>query len=406
LKTMRYVDESRLAAAVLGRTESFFAEDLESGRQTIVEALRGASVLVIGAGGSIGSAFVRELCEFSMEALHLVDVSENNLVELVRGLRASGKQLPEDFRTFALDFCGREMHALLGAYSYEYVLNFAALKHVRSERDPFTLMRLLQVNVVGNDVLLDELRGMRSLKRVFCVSSDKAVRPASLMGASKAFMERVFLTKPDAAGFSSARFANVAFSEGSLLSGFLKRLAKGQPLSAPSDVRRYFITAREAGQLCVLACFTGRDREIYYPELCESRDMMTFSEIAKIILREHGLRALECGSDREAIERMKSRDPASDEWPCHFSRSDTSGEKMFEEFVDPAEKTDSGRFRSIGVVCEPLEHGREPVAEALGRIRNCQATSGWTKEELVEAVGIAVPELEHVETGRNLDQKM
>jgi len=381
---MKYVDESKLAARVLGRTESFLAEGLESEDRVIRDALRSANVLVIGAGGSIGSAFVQELCGFSMGCLHLVDISENTLVELVRSLRASGRELPGEFRTFALDYCGREMHSLLGSYSYDYVLNFAALKHVRSERDPFTLMRLLQVNVVGNEALLDRLEKMNSLKRAFCVSSDKAVRPASLMGASKAFMERAFLARSDSVDFGSARFANVAFSEGSLLSGFLKRLAKGQPLSAPSDVRRYFITAREAGQLCVLACFTGRNREIYYPELSESRDMMTFSQIAEIILHEHGLRALECGSDREAIERMKARDTASDEWPCHFSPSDTSGEKMFEEFVNPVEKISPRRLPNIGVVSVsfrlPVDEGgtRRGGEDRRSRIGTCgnRAESG------------------------------
>ena len=222
------------------------------------------------------------------------------------------------FQTYAIDYGGPEMGVLLRENQYEYVLNFSALKHVRSERDAFTLMRLLEVNVLANARLLDQLAQMPTLRGVFSVSSDKSVRPANLMGASKAFMERAFLARADEIPFGSARFANVAFSDGSLLHGFRHRIAKQQPLSAPSDVRRYFITHQEAGQLCILGCFTGENREIYFPKFDPDRDMLTFAEIARVYLKESGYVPVECDSAEEARAFMEARPSDSNEWACFF----------------------------------------------------------------------------------------
>lgn len=398
--------EINLHKAILGRECSFLAEDIEEASGRIREQLADARVLVIGAAGSIGSSFVRELCQFSPRALHLLDISENNLVEVVRDLRSGSYQLPEDFQTFAIDYGGPEMAVLLCKYSYEYVLNFSALKHVRSERDAFTLMRLLEVNVLANARLLDQLAQMPSIRSVFSVSSDKSVRPANLMGASKAFMERAFLARADDIRFGSARFANVAFSDGSLLHGFRHRLAKQQPLSAPSDVQRYFITHQEAGQLCILGCFTGENREIYFPKFDPDRDMLTFAEIARVYLKEHGYVPVECDSAEEARAFMETRALDSKEWACFFSASDTAGEKLFEEFSDPAEVVDLERFINVGVVTQPLFHGRESVDSAVATLQHLREQGDWAKEQLIDSVRKAVPELEHVKTNKNLDQKM
>jgi len=398
--------ESKLLKAVLGRSKSFLAEDVERSSKDISKKLLDARVLVIGAAGSIGSSFVRELCQFSLKGLHLLDISENNLVEVVRDLRSGAYPLPKDFKTFAIDFGGPEMAALLNEFDYEYVLNFAALKHVRSERDAFTLMRLLQVNVLANEDLIDRLTRMKSLRRVFSVSSDKSVRPANLMGASKALMERVFLARADELEFASARFANVAFSDGSLLHGFGNRLLKMQPFSAPSDVRRYFITHQEAGQLCLLGCFTGNNREIVFPKFDPDRDMLTFAEIARIYLREHGYEPVECASEVEALEFMKKRPADSNQWACFFSSSDTAGEKMYEEFNDPSEDVDLDRFKNVGVITNPAYHGKEEVSQAVDGIRSLQRSGKWTMKELGDYVQRAVPELAHVQSDKNLDQKM
>jgi len=391
---------------ILGRDTSFLHEDMESSRVQISESLNHARVLVIGAAGSIGSSFVTELAKFSLAGLHLLDVSENNLVEVVRQLRSGGVDLPKNFRTFAIDFSALEMQALLKQEQYDYVLNFSALKHVRSERDAFTLMRLLEVNVSGNARLLDALSLQKHLKRVFSVSSDKSVRPANLMGASKAFMERIFLSRANEMPFCSARFANVAFSDGSLLHSFRHRLEKRQPLSAPSDILRYFITHEEAGQLCLLSCFTGNNREIFFPQFRPDKDMMSFADIARVFLEGHGYRALECDSDEEALQKMAEMKPDSKQWPCYFSNSDTSGEKMYEEFNDPTEAVDLERFSTVGIVTQPVYHGKEILDEALAMIQACRERGEWTKQELVDSIGVAVPELQHIETHKNLDQKM
>mgnify|MGYP000885790072 FL=1 len=392
--------------AILGREDSFLKADIEAKRAEITSTLVGKRVLVIGAAGSIGAAFSRVLAEYSVGALHLIDISENNLAELVRDFRSSGTNLPEDFQTFAIDFSGSEMRALLQMQAYDYVLNFAALKHVRSERDPLTLMRLLKVNVLANDQLIQSLLGTNPPTRVFAVSSDKAVRSANLMGGSKAFMERVFLSRADELPFGSARFANVAFSDGSLLFSFLRRLELRQPISAPNDVRRYFITHREAGELCLLGAFTGGNREIVFPKFRPESDMMTFAEIARVFLRAHGYEPHECDSEEEARARALELTSSSKEWPCWFTGSDTTGEKAFEEFSHPDETVDLARFEQVGIVTKPRYDGAEVVRTAIDHVLKIRDSGRWDKAELLEAVRLAVPELDHVEHGRSLDQKM
>jgi len=390
---------------ILGREGSLLAHDMASHADEIKSRVRNSRILVIGAAGSIGGAFVKVMSQFEVGALHLVDISENSLVEVVRDLRSSGIALPEDFRTFAIDFSQPEFFELVRSESYDYVLNFSALKHVRSERDPFTLMRLLNVNVLANEALAQSLIGSKT-QRVFSVSSDKSVRPGNIMGASKALMERVFLAYADQLSFTSARFANVAFSAGSLLDSFQRRLAKFQPLSAPYDVKRYFISHQEAGELCFLGCFLGNNREIFYPKFEQDNDMLSFAEIAKLVLESRNLKPVECESEGEALAMAKSLNGSSKEWPCFFSGSDTSGEKPFEEFVDPKETTDESRFKEVGVVTDPVFHGTESVNKSVAAIKEALASGGWSKQDLVDAVQIGVPELNHIASDKNLDQKM
>lgn len=398
--------DSKILEKVLGRKESFLASDLLSARPVIQDAIGGCRILVIGAAGSIGCSFVKELFSFDMEALHLVDISENNLAEFVRDLRSAGVSFPEDFQTFSLDFGGLEMAVLLASQKYDYVLNFSALKHVRSERDAYTLMRLLDVNVLANERLLNTLSNSHVPQKVFSVSSDKAVRPANLMGASKAFMERVFLSYADEIPFGSARFANVAFSDGSLLHSFQQRIGKRQPLSAPSDVKRYFISHQEAGQLCILGCFTGYNREIVYPDFRPDEDMMTFSEIAVEFLKMKGLEPLYCESEEEARTVAAQLSSESKQWPCLFTGSDTSGEKMYEEFVDPTESISEDRFYHVGVITEPVFHGSDILKKAIRQLKDLRAAGQWNLDDLIATVGVAVPELEHAKAAKNLDQKM
>jgi len=393
---------------ILKRSGSMFTEDLEVHRAQIEACICGSRIMVIGAAGSIGSAFVRQLVSFRPAALHLVDISENNLVEVVRDLRSALISLPEDFKTFAVAMGSLEFDRLLDAErEYDYVINFSALKHVRSEKDPFSLMRMVHTNVVAVKALLDRLVGT-STRKHFSVSSDKAANPANIMGATKIFMERVLLTYADRIPFSTARFANVAFSDGSLLHGFLQRLAKGQPFAAPYDVRRYFISHEEAGQLCLLSCFLGENRDIYFPKLDEGSDLLTFAEIAVMVLEAHGFEPDLCASEEEAKKLIRDRAPINSvkSWPCYFFASDTTGEKPYEEFYTVADAVNLDRYRQVGVISQPPWTDQEKIDQALAAFARIREQNLWRKEDMVEAIKIIVPELEHEEKGKNLDQKM
>ena len=391
---------------ILGRKSSFLIDDIIANKEQIQQQLNSSRVLVIGAGGSIGSAFVRQAIKYSVRALHLVDISENSLVELVRDLRSSSAEIPKDFATYALDFGGIEMRHLLVKEKYDYIVNFSALKHVRSERDPYTLMRLLQVNVLANELLLNWVSETQLNCHIFAVSSDKAVRSGNLMGASKAFMERVYLSRSESISFSSARFANVAFSDGSLLHSFSNRINKKQPISAPNDIRRYFISPEEAGQLCLLGCFVCNNKEIVYPLFHPEEDTMTFSDIAKIYLKETGLVAYCCENEIEAKEKALRISNNTVEWPCYFSKSDTSGEKECEEFVNPNEEISVKRFTHVGVIEKPLHKSRELIEQALRKIDELQNQGTWEIENLFQIIKTVVPEMEYKHSDKNLDQKM
>lgn len=395
-----------LEEIVLGRKRSFFANDIADAQNELTWVIAGSRILVLGAAGSIGGAFVKVLARYRPRALWLVDPDENGLVETVRDLRSSGVAIPADFGTVAIGF-GTFLFDLFlkDKGPFDYILNFAALKHVRSERDPYSLMRMLEVNVSANARLLRALAGEVPHK-VFAVSSDKAVNPHNLMGATKAFMERVFLDAADRIPFSSARFANVAFSNGSLLQGFLYRLEKRQPLAGPSDIQRYFISHQEAGELCLLSCFLGGNREIFVPRMDPREYLADFMEIAEQVLAWQGKQPLYCTSEAEALAAASRMKPDASEWPCFFSESDTSGEKNCEEFVGESERVDEDRYRQVRVVDRPVVPPPDVVPTALAALVAIKASGIWSKPDLVRIVQSVVPELTHQELGANLDQKM
>jgi FlaA1/EpsC-like NDP-sugar epimerase len=398
----------KLLARILGRSRSLFADTVSQRENELRQVIGSSRVLIIGAGGSIGAAFVKVLAPYRPAALHLVDLSENSLVALVRDLHAEQLVPPAEFATYAIGFDEIEFHHYLRSVPrFDCILNFAALKHVRSERDPFTAMRLLRTNVLANHDLLASFNGLAP-RRYFCVSSDKAVNPASLMGASKAFMERVCLDRAETIPFSSARFANVAFSEGSLLQSFCVRIERGQPLAAPNDVRRYFISHEEAGQLCLLACFLGANREIFTPSLQANLDLKTFSEIAVMILEEHGYSPLLCDSAEEALARARARGSSAPgaAWPCYFAPSDTAGEKSIEEFCASGETVDGARYPNINVVTHPKTSPRETIGAAVKQMKKWRQSGGWTKNDLLNAVQSVVPEFTHLDREANLDDKL
>jgi len=398
--------KEELLNKILKRSGSIFAEDLASYEGAIAERVRRSRIMVIGAAGSIGNAFVKQLLPFHPAGLHLVDISENNLVEVVRDLRSSLVPVPVDFKTFAVAMGSLEFDRLLDSErDYDYVVNFSAMKHVRSERDPFSLMRMFHTNVEAVKALLDHL-GRKTTKKHFSVSSDKAANPANIMGATKIFMERILLAYSDRIPFSTARFANVAFSDGSLLHGFLKRMEKRQPLAAPHDVRRYFISHEESGQLCLLSCFLGENRDIYFPKLDEETDLLTFSEIAVTVLDAYGYKSDICASEKEAKEKAARMNDGSKTWPCFFFASDTTGEKPFEEFYTDADQVNWERYKNIGVISQPPWTDREKIDRALAAFEVIRQKPRWLKEDMVEAIRIIVPELDHEEKGKNLDEKM
>jgi FlaA1/EpsC-like NDP-sugar epimerase len=404
---MQVVSERELLPLVLRRTASLFARDTEAKHDELAAQIRGARIVVAGAAGSIGSALVKQLVRFRPASLTLIDLDENGLVELVRDLRSAAQGFDAELKTLAIGIGSPAFeHYARDAGPVTHLVNFAALKHVRAERDPYTLMRLLDTNVLALERAIAVLSASGT-PRLFSVSSDKAVRPASLMGASKRWMERVLASHSDRSIVGSARFANVAFSHGSLLEGFLNRIAKRQPIAAPKGIERYFISAEEAAELCMLACFAGGNREVFVPRFAQRLAAIEMVEVAKIVLRAHGLEPVLCSSDEEARTSELLRLPKPTRWPCYFQESSTSGEKSLEEFVGPSEQVETKRYEAIDVVMmDPPATDAPRLEEARRKLMALQGAETWRKPEIVEIVRMAVPELAHVELGASLDDRM
>ena len=392
-------------ALVTQRSASFFADAIAQHRPSLESGVDGSRIAIIGAAGSIGAAVVKTILRFHPAALCLIDLSENNLVELVRDLRSSsGVALPKEFATLPIGLGTTEFDRYFAdSTPFDYLLNLSAMKHVRSEKDIYCLMRMLDTNVV---FLHDFLRhNPYRFRKVFSVSSDKASNPANLMGASKMIMEKVLLAQAGEQPFSTARFANVAFSDGSLPYGFLRRIEKRQPISAPNDVRRYFISHQEAGELCVLSCMLGENCDVFFPKLAGGKDEKTFSQIAVDLLATLGYEPVECSSEEEAKARTEELIPQR-KWPCYFFKSDTTGEKEYEEFYVAGEQLDLERFKNIGVTKRSPLTDSEPIEAFVRFCRNAKSDPQVTKEDYVRAMLKIVPALQHIETGKNLDQKM
>jgi FlaA1/EpsC-like NDP-sugar epimerase len=391
--------------ALIGRTEPLFDADIRRHEAELSAAVQAGRFLVIGGAGSIGQAVTREIFKRNARTLHVVDISENNMVELVRDIRSTLGYIDGDFRTFAIDCGSREFDALMRASDgYDYVLNLSALKHVRSEKDPFTLMRLIEVNILNTISTIASAQA-GGARKYFCVSTDKAANPVNMMGASKRIMEMFLMRASESLPISTARFANVAFSDGSLLHGFNQRFAKRQPISAPNDVRRYFVTPQESGELCLSSCLLGNNRDIFFPKLSEQLDLARFSDIAVRYLQALGFEPHECASEDEARDRAAEL-IADKRWPVYFFASDTTGEKDFEEFYTGTELLDMDRFDSIGVIQNEPEYDAERLEDFLTTIARLRAQPTWGKPELVDLFNRMIPEFHHKETGKYLDGRM
>jgi len=390
---------------LIGRNQNLFDSDLKENEKEINTLLKNCKVLVIGGAGTIGSAVTLEIFKRNPKSLHVIDISENNLVEVVRDIRSSIGYSIGDFKTFAVDCGGRYFEALLKSEGpYDYVFNLSALKHVRSEKDPFTLMRLIEVNIL-NTINCLKISSHKDLKNYFCVSTDKAANPVNMMGGSKRIMEMFLMRKSLSQKISMARFANVAFSDGSLLHGFNQRIIKKQPLAAPNDVKRYFVTSQESGELCLLSCLLGENRDIFFPKLSEKLNLITFSEIAQKYLEKLGYDAFECDSEDEARNRSTELIQQK-KWPCFFFKSDTTGEKDFEEFFTSEEELDMDRFTSIGVIKNFPEFDEARLSMFERTISDFKQNLDWSRGDLVKLFHEMIPDFDHKETGKFLDQRM
>ena len=390
---------------LIGRHEVLFDFDVVHHNDYLESEISNARFLVIGGAGTIGQAVVQEIFKRDPKALHIVDISENNMVELVRDLRSTIGYGNGEFKTFALDCGSVEFDAFIeNEGPYDYVFNLSALKHVRSESDPYTLMRMITVNIF-NTVKTLRLANKMGVKKYFCVSTDKAANPVNMMGASKRIMEMFLMRESLTQEISMARFANVAFSDGSLLHGFNQRFAKKQPFSAPNDVRRYFVTPQESGELCLLSGLLGNNREIFFPKLSDKLHLITFSEIAVRYLRERGYEPYECESENEARDRAEEL-IANKQWPCYFFKSDTTGEKDFEEFFTDNEDLDMERFETVGVIKNQPDFDEAKLDDFMDGIEALRNKGTWTKDDIVKLYFGLLPEFAHKETGKYLDQRM
>ena len=391
---------------ITGRQKSMFADDIGRNYDELSARISGRKVLVIGGAGTIGSSFIRALLPFKPAQLVVVDISENGLTELTRDLRSTaGMFIPEDYRTYPLNFSDPVFEKIFRQNGgFDIVANFSAHKHVRSEKDIYSVQALIENNVLKARKLLDLLVEMPP-EHFFCVSTDKAANPVNVMGASKRIMEDLIMLYSRYFKVTTARFANVAFSNGSLPAGFIERMMKCQPLSSPSDVKRYFVSPDESGQICMLACILGRNREIFFPKLDESQ-MMTFSEIAENFLKENGFEVKHCNSEEEARQFAASMGDNPSSYPLYCFKSDTTGEKGYEEFFVPGEHLDMERFSSLGVIDEIKMPEMEPTLNFMDKLRQLLDSPDVSKAAIVAAMKEYLPNFDHAETGKNLDQKM
>jgi FlaA1/EpsC-like NDP-sugar epimerase len=395
---------------LIGRSNLLFEEDLRKYNKEVSDLVMGSKFLVIGGAGSIGQAVTKEIFKRNPLKLHAVDISENNLVELVRDIRSSLGYIDGDFKTFALDIVSPIYDAFWESDGdYDYVLNLSALKHVRSEKDSFTLMRMIEVNVLNTLKTIRQSKE-KGVKKYFCVSTDKAANPVNMMGASKRIMELFLMHESQKISISTARFANVAFSDGSLLYGFNQRIQKRQPIVAPNDIKRYFVTPQEAGELCLMSCLLGNNKDIFFPKLSEELHLITFAEIAVNYLKQLGYEPYICSSEEEARQFFNADNQllSTDEkyWPCYFSKSDTTGEKDFEEFFMDGETLDLERFENLGIVKSSLPYEEEKLDWFLSKISNLVERKQWSKTDMVNIFHELLPAFDHRETGKYLDAKM
>jgi FlaA1/EpsC-like NDP-sugar epimerase len=387
------------------RETSFFEQDIQQNASILTQKIKGKSVLVIGGAGTIGSSYIKAVLKFEPAKLYVVDTNENGLTELTRDLRSTlGQFVSDDYKTYPMSFGDtvfRKMFVEEGPF--HIVANFAAHKHVRSEKDKYSIEAMIENNVFKAKEFLDLLVNHKP-EHFFCVSTDKAANPVNVMGASKKLMEEVIMAYSSELQITTARFANVAFSNGSLLAGYIERLYKNQPISCPSDVKRFFVSPEESGQICMLACMLGNSGEIFFPKL-EEEEMTYFKEITEDFFKQTNRQIVLCSSDEEA--RVKSKDlKASDPYPVYFFESDTSGEKLYEEFFTDTDEVDQETFTSLGVIKNARKLPMTEIEATIVDLKALMDSGNYHKSSIVSLLQKYIPDFHHIETGKTLDQKM
>ncbi|MEP6727668.1 MAG: polysaccharide biosynthesis protein [Bacteroidota bacterium] len=396
--------EQFIGETITGRKESLLASDLLNYHDAIYKEIHDKSVLVIGGAGTIGSSFIKALLKYHPKKLVVADINENGLTELVRDCRSRNDiSLPKDFKSYPVNFGDAVFTKIFKQEApFDIVANFAAHKHVRSEKDAFSIEAMIENNVLKAKKLLDLLL-LYPPQHFFCVSTDKAANPVNIMGASKKLMEEVILAYSKDLNITTARFANVAFSNGSLLAGFIDRVMKQQPLSCPSDVKRFFVSPQESGEICLLACVLGKSGEIFFPKLHEHKDMVNFAAIVPAFLKQLGFEPDVCADETEA--RNKAANPVAGRYPVYFFQSETSGEKLYEEFYTDQEELLLDKFTALGIILNAPRREKDELNKIITEIETMFA-SGVTKEDIVTLLNKLLPDFKHIETGLNLDQKM
>ena len=402
-----------IADSVTFRPVSMFEPDIQANAEKLTQEIKGKKVCVIGGAGSIGSSFIKAVLRFEPASVVVVDLNENGLAELVRDVRSTqGLFVPDEFRCYTLNFADPIFERIFREEKgFDIVANFSAHKHVRSEKDRYSVQALIENNDIKAKKLMDLLK-VYPPKHFFCVSTDKAANPVNIMGASKRIMEDLVMAYNKYFKVTTARFANVAFSNGSLPDGWIHRLQKKQPLVAPSDVKRYFVSPEESGQICMLACILGRGGEVFFPKLGEDQ-MLTFSAICDEFVKAEGFEKDPCATDAEAVLKASQLDPETwnlkpetAKYPVRYFASDTTGEKAYEEFYVPGEKIDMQRFQALGVVEQTVRHSMDEVDGFFDKLEGIFQKDDFTKAEVVDAIREFIPNFDHEEKGKNLDQKM
>lgn len=392
---------------IIKRNQSLFEEDIIAHEKELYKNIENKNVLVIGGAGTIGSSFIKALVRFNPSELIVVDTNENGLTELTRKLRSDKKvHLPKTFLTYPLNFASDTFDKVLNLNKFDIVANFAAHKHVRSEKDIISIEAMFENNVFAAENLLEKLK-LKPPKHFFCVSTDKAANPVNVMGASKKIMENLILSYSSDFKVTTARFANVAFSNGSLLDGYIYRLMQNQPISCPSDVRRFFVSPEESGQICLLACILGDSGDIFFPKLSEDQ-LVNFKDITENFFKYLNLEIEYCNSANEAKEMSDMFQFKSDnqKYPVYFFNSDTSGEKLYEEFYEERDLLNLNKFKELGVIKNKDSINKKDISQSLQELKNTFKTKELDKADIIQTINSILPGFSHIETGKSLDQKM